>query len=89
MERLGLHAVLPLPRPSVSLCRDAVPTLPGVGYLAGVSSTCFTGSIAAKMGRLLALRIETTSSPWGSRCQSSVLRMNVLPDFTLTQSKRE
>ena len=28
MERLGLHAVLPLPRPSVSLCRDAVLPLP-------------------------------------------------------------
>ena len=42
-----------------------------------------------RLGRPLALRIETTSSPWGSRCQSSVLRMNVLPDFTLTQSKRE
>ena len=54
MERQGQHAVLALPRSIETLCRVAVPTHPGVSYLAGVSCTCLTGSIAAKIGPTVA-----------------------------------
>ena len=58
-QQLGQHAVLPLPR--CRLCRDAVPTLPGSGYIRLKNVVREDGSVI--LGTCFSSRPPETSSP--------------------------